>query len=161
MQKRTSLESILLILLMCLTVILFSTWGYQSVIFLLSTIFNVQTDSTVFTVFVGLLGMIAGASAFTGSVLWWIGRLTAFSWIKYGSIVFMIKNIFDIINEVAVFRMMHETSVISAYDIQELARILGGQLFQFVFWVFVLSYFNYLLKQKLAEMPKPISEIKQ
>lgn len=152
--NKSALEQLLLVFLMILTVSLFSWWGYQSVIYILSQMFNVQTDSTGFTVLVGLLGMISGGLIFAGSCFWWIGRLSAKDLITYGGIGFVVKNIIDVVNDVAVFKVVHGSSQVSIYDIKDLAGTLGGEMFQLAFWVFVVIYFSHLAKKKLMEMPK-------
>jgi len=153
MKEKNTLETILIVFLMVTTVSLFSYWGYQSVIYILGEMFNVQTESTIFSVIIGILGMISGALVFAGVSLWSTGRLSARNFITYGSVGFMIKNIFDLFNSIAIFRITHPSNV-NIYQIQQLAGKLGSDLFQFAFWVFVIAFFAYLAKKRIMSMPQ-------
>lgn len=143
-------EKLLLVFLMVLTVSLFSFWGYEAVIHILSTMFDVPTESSIFSVFVGVIGMIGGVFAFAGSIFWWNGKAQAKNLIVLGGLMFVVKNIFDIINAVVVFGNSNAGGQISSWQIQELAQGIGLQLFHVAFWVFTIVFFSMRAK-KLAE----------
>ena len=59
------------ILLLVITVGLFSTWGYQWVNYLLAKSFNVETQSSIYDLFIGLIAMISSVIVFIGVISVW------------------------------------------------------------------------------------------
>ncbi len=136
-----TIERWLLLLLFFITVTQFGTWGYQSVHYILSVIFNVTTTSTPFDVIVGFIAMIGSGLVFAGSVLWWSQKTSAFPFITNGAVIFAIKNIFDIFNEIIRFAKINNT--VTSSMISDLATNIGGQFFQLAFWIFIFFFFRY------------------
>ncbi len=149
-EEAVTIEKSLLMLLFALTVILFCTWGYQSVRFLLASMFGVETPYSVIDGVVGLIGMIGSGLVFAGAALWWKENISALPFLTYGAILFGIKNIFDICNEIIIFANMN--SVITLDMIDELALDIGNQLFQLAFWVFVYYYFKSKVNSKMSNL---------
>ncbi len=129
-----------MILLFVITIIQFSSWGYDSVIWILSTMFDVNTNATPLHLVTGILAMVSSAFVFVGAALWWNKKISARRYFSLGASGFIVKNGFDIINTVWVFSLTH--TVVSAGDIRSLATDVGTQLFQFAFWIFILMYFR-------------------
>lgn len=139
-------EKFVLVLLFLITVTQFSTFGYQSVTYILGLVFNVPVISTPLDVIIGIMAMTASALVFAGAAMWWKMMPKAASYLQIGSLLFIGKNIFDLINETILFSMANE--VVSMEQIQELAGILGGQFFQLAFWAVVYFYFRYVTKKQ-------------
>tara|TARA_B100000508_G_scaffold91084_1_gene70975 strand:- start:7967 stop:8512 length:546 start_codon:yes stop_codon:yes gene_type:complete len=137
------IEKSFLILLIVVTVTQFAIWGQQSVRFILTSIFPVedQITTTPFEVIIGFGAMVASALVFTGSIMWWKKKPSAFSFITTGAIIFVFKNILDMINEVIIFGMTNVS--ITMNEIDRLAASLGEQFFQLAFWVFIFFYFKH------------------
>lgn len=153
-KSHNPLETLIITFLLVVTVCFFSYWGYQSVIYILGEMFNVPTNSTVFDILIGVLGMVSGALVFAGTAFWSTGKLSSRSLITYGSLGFIVKNVLDIYNGIAVFSITRP-DVVEIYHLQKLASALGWQLFQLAFWVFVIFYFAYLAKKKFGAIPSP------
>jgi hypothetical protein len=151
MKKATNrnVEKTLLILLFCITVFQFSGWGYQSVIYVLSQMFDVATSSTPIDMIIGLIAMIASALVFAGAAMWWRSNPNALTYITIGSLIFVVKNIFDAINDVWVFSITH--TAVQLADVEGLAAQVGGQFFQLAFWVFVFFYIKYTIENAPSE----------
>tara|TARA_B100000508_G_scaffold97229_1_gene76176 strand:+ start:936 stop:1481 length:546 start_codon:yes stop_codon:yes gene_type:complete len=145
------IEKSFLILLIVITVTQFAVWGQQSVRFILTSIFPVedQITTTPIEVLIGFGAMVASALVFAGSVMWWKKMPSAFSFITTGAIIFMIKNILDILNEIAVFGMTNLT--VTMAEIDRLAASLGEQFFQLAFWGFIFFYFRHKIKKHVLE----------
>lgn len=144
--NESSFEKIFLILLFLITITQFSTFGYQSVTYILGLIFNVAVISTPFDVLIGVTAMIASALVFAGSAMWWRKMPSALQFISLGAVLFICKNVLDLINETILFNMANQ--VTSMDQIQQLAGILGEQFFQLAFWVVVYFYFKYAITKK-------------
>lgn len=144
-----SFEKVFIILLFIITVTQFSTFGYQSVRNILGSLFNVQTVSTPVDSIIGLSAMIASALVFAGGAMWWKEMTQALKFISIGAIIFMVKNVLDIINEVILFKMSH--AIIGVEEINQLAKILGNQFFQLAFWILVFFYFRYAINKRLPQ----------
>ena len=149
-------EKSLLLLLFFITIVQFSSWGYQSVVYILSTMFNVETTSTPLSVVVGLIAMVASIFVVIGAGLWWKEKVSALPFIKIGTSIFIFKNVLDLINETWVFSNTHE--VVNQYLIASLAQNLGEQLFQLAFWAFVLFYFKYKITEKASTAANTIPQ---
>lgn len=141
-----SFEKVFLILLFLITITQFSSFGYQSVTYILGVIFGVKVISTPLDVAIGITAMIASGLVFAGSAMCWKKMTGALKFITIGASLFIFKNIFDLINETILFNM--STAVVSMEQIQDLAGILGEQLFQMAFWILVFFYFRYSLSKK-------------
>lgn len=135
-----TLERLLLSLLFFVTVTQFAAWGYQSVIYILSQIFGVFTESTFFDTFIGLIAMIGSALVFAGAWMRWGEQAGASKYMVLGSVAFIVKNSFDLVNEVIRFGQTHAN--VTAADIESLAALLGAQFFQLAFWVFIYFFFR-------------------
>jgi hypothetical protein len=144
--EENSFEKIFLVILFIITITQFSSFGYQSVTYVLGVIFNVPVISTPFDVLIGLTAMIASALVFAGSALWWRKASSALPYISLGAILFIGKNVLDLVNETILFNMA--TEVTSMEQIQELAGILGEQFFQLAFWVVVYFYFKHAITKR-------------
>ena len=142
-----STEKLLLILLFFITVTQFSTWGYQSVKYILGTIFDVKILSTPFDTVIGIAAMVASALVFAGAAMWWKGKVSAKDYFIFGSLLFVLKNILDIINQVILFGIKYEGVTKSVSNIEGLAISIGNEFFQLAFWVFVMMYFRYRISQ--------------
>lgn len=140
-------EKMFIVLLFIITVTQFSAFGYQSVRYLLGSVFGISTVSTPIDVIVGFSAMIASALVFAGGAMWWKEMTSAFKFMSIGSMIFVFKNVLDIINEVLLFQL--KVGVINnESQIDDLAKILGGQFFQLAFWVFVFFYFRHIIRKQ-------------
>ncbi len=146
-QEDRNMEKNLLVLLFIITVTQFGVWGYQSVHYILSSMFNVETSATPLDVVVGFIAMVSSALIFTGAALWWKAKVSAFAFITNGSLIFMIKNVLDLMNEVWRFSLQHTT--VNAAMISELAQQLAEQFFQLAFWVFIYFYFRSKIQARM------------
>lgn len=144
--EERSFQKLFLVLLFFITVTQFSAFGYQSVTFILGSIFNVQVVSTPLDVIIGLVAMVASALVFAAAAMWWRMMPGALTFFTYGTGLFIGKNILDLFNETMLYSMANR--VVSMEQIQELASILGQQFFQLAFWVVVFFYFRYVIKRE-------------
>lgn len=133
-------EKIFLVLLFIITISQFSTFGYQSVLYILGVIFNVPVVSTPLDVVIGAAAMAASALVFAGSALQWRGSSSAWKYLSLGAGLFIVKNIFDLVNVTILFAMANKVDTIE--QIQALASQLGEQFFQMAFWIIVYFYFR-------------------
>jgi hypothetical protein len=138
-----SFEKVFLVLLFIITISQFSTFGYQSVTYILGVIFNVPVISTPLDAVIGIVAMVASALVFAGAAMWWKTMPSALQFLSVGSLLFICKNVFDLINETMLFNMA--TKVESMEQIQQLAAILGEQFFQMAFWIVVFFYFKHVI----------------
>jgi|GEM_PF-1287651 len=152
-----NIEKSLLILLFFITVVQFSTWGYQSVIYILSVMFGVDTNLTPLSSLIGLIAMVASAFLFIGSFLWWKEKTSAWGFIKIGAIIFIVKNVFDLINEIWIFSNTYNEYTQAL--ISKLATMLGGQFFQLAFWIFVLFYLRYKIQERMYQPAEPAQPV--
>jgi energy-coupling factor transporter transmembrane protein EcfT len=139
-----SFEKVFLSLLFFITITQFSTFGYQSVTYILGAIFNVTVISTPLDTVIGLVAMGGSALVFVGAAMQWRKMPSAIKFISIGALLFILKNVFDLINETILFNM--ENVIVSMGQIQALARILGEQFFQMAFWILVYFYFKHTTK---------------
>ena len=137
-------EKSFLVLLIFITVTQFAIWGQHSVRFILTTIFPVQGQvyATPIDVIIGFGAMIASGLVFAGAVMWWKKMLSAFSFITIGAILFTLKNVLDILNEIVLFGISTRGEKITMDMIDSLAAGLGEQFFQLAFWLFIFFYFR-------------------
>lgn len=145
----------LLILLFFITVTQFATWGKQSVEYVLAMIFNVsEVLTTPIDMIIGLTAMVASALIFVASFLWWSEKIQAKQYFIAGTVLFLGKNILDIINTTIVFSIKYKDVEKTASDISVLSANIGWELFQFAFWIFILFYFRHKIQVKEA-LPSP------
>ncbi|MCR4312255.1 MAG: hypothetical protein NUV56_03150 [Candidatus Uhrbacteria bacterium] len=140
------LEKLLLLFLFFLTIGEFSAWGSQSVKYVLSLMFNVITLSTPADVLIGVLGMAASAMVFAGSALQWKQFPRAWKFMRVGSLLFMIKKVFDVVNVMWLFKLSHPSAVPG--DIETLAKGLGTEFFGLAFWMFIFFYFRHVARKE-------------
>jgi hypothetical protein len=134
-------ETIVLLIVIVTTVFQFSMWGTDMVKFILGSIYGVvMNDVSVFTTIVGALAIIGSAITVAGAGYWFMKRWDrAFSLIKIGGVFFITKNIVDIIDSMVVFGQMVPNP--TRNDINDLALVIGSDIAQLGFWVFVIVYF--------------------
>lgn len=144
-------EKSFLILLIVITITQFAVWGQQSVRFILTSIFPVvdQTNSSPFEVIIGFGAMIAAALVFAGAVMWWKKIPKAFTYITTGALIFVAKNVLDIVNEIVIFGMTNTN--ITMNEIDALALDIGNQFFQLAFWVFIFYYFRHKITKYVID----------
>lgn len=139
-------EKFLMILLFLITFFQFALWGTQSVRFLLHTAYGTgSVNTTPLDFFIGLIAMIAAALVFAGSALWWRKNYEAFPLIQLGTMLFIIKNVFDMVNIIWIFNISNVAITEGAVD--RLAMDIGMELFQLAFWAFVMFYFRHKYKE--------------
>jgi len=137
--KLTSPEVILVIALFIITVTQFAMWGTTSVRYLLSQLRDIKTDDTVIDVFAGFIAIVSSVVIFIGGVYAWNLKRISATLMLSGGVGFLIKNMFDIINDVVKF--MNMPSANSA-DVNRAAAAIGSDLFQTAFWIFVIVMFT-------------------
>lgn len=141
-----SFEKVFMVLLFIITVTQFSTFGIQSVNYILGLIFSVAVISTPLDAVIGLIAMVASALVFAASAMWWKQMPAAQKFFSIGAGLFIIKNVFDLVNETILYSM--KTAVVSIEQIQQLSLILGNQFSQLAFWVLVFFYFRYVIRKR-------------
>ncbi len=143
-----TLEKYLLVLLFCITLCDFSERGVQSAVYLLSYLFPVEDlMTTPIDFMVGMIAMVGAILIFVASSLWWRQSVRALPFFSVGATLFVVKNILDIFNSIAMFSMAHTTYTVSL--IQGLAAEIGSQLFQLAFWVFVFFFFKSKVEESI------------
>jgi hypothetical protein len=146
--KLTNPETILVIALFLITVTQFSMWGKTAVEYLLSSLVNIKTESTIYDVFIGFIAMISSVLIFIGGIYAWNLKKISSTLMMAGAFGFLIKNMFDIVNDVVKL-----TNIVNPKpgDIQIAATAIGGDLFQTAFWIFVIVIFTRVsFKSKLS-----------
>lgn len=123
---------------------MFSYWGYQAVMYILSVSFDVVTEFTPYDMFIGIIAMIASASLFVGSFMWWRKIVTAANFLKAGTIGFVIKDILEIPNAIV---PLTRVSQVTRFDLTQAASAIGVDLFKIGFWIFALCIFMYAIKK--------------
>lgn len=137
--KGSGFSIFLSIILLLVTVGLFSYWGYQWVQYVLSVTYNVATDSTFFDLFIGLIAMISSIPVFIGAFYLWNYQAGLNGFLNTGAIGFLIKNALEIGQA---FYDLSKVAIVESYHITSAAWSIGGNLFQTAFWIFVLIYIN-------------------
>jgi hypothetical protein len=127
------------IVLIAITVFLFSSWGYQWVNYVLSRLFAVETESNLFDLFIGLIAMASSVVIFIGTIYMFQMNKRCTSYIKIGAVGFFIKNTLDISQRVYSLSILPE---VSTFDVQIASLRIGLELLQLGFWIFVFSYVN-------------------
>ncbi|MDO8509214.1 MAG: hypothetical protein Q7S27_06040 [Nanoarchaeota archaeon] len=131
--------TLLCILLFIITIGLFTSWGYQSVNYILSQSFNVESESTIYDLFIGIIAIIASVLVFIGATYIWKMNYKGPIWVLFGSIGFLIKNILDIINDI---NPLMKASEVGSLDINIASLAIASDIFQFAFWIFIIIFFN-------------------
>lgn len=139
------IQKLLMVFIFILTVCMFSYWGYEAVMYVLSVSFDVETGYTAYDMFIGIIAMIASAILFAGSAIWWKKNLKAEIFLKVGTIGFIIKDILEIPNAIV---PLTKVAVVSRYELTTAAGAIGFDLFKIGFWVFALVIFIYAIKAK-------------
>jgi hypothetical protein len=138
-KNRSIQVTLFCIFLIILCVSLFSTWGYQAVQHILGTYFDVQTESTLYDIFIGIIGMIGSALIVTGSIMLWNMKKKGSFFMMLGATAFIIKNILDIINDVVPLTRLAQ---VTSENITDASWKIGWDLFQMAFWIFIIVFFN-------------------
>lgn len=139
-----TIQKLLMIFIFILTVCMFSYWGYQAVMYILAVSFNVSTEFTPYDMFIGIIAMLASASLFTGSSMWWNRNVLAELFLKIGSIGFVIKDILEIPNAIVPLTQLAQ---VTRSDLTRAASAIGVDLFKIGFWIFALCIFIYAIKR--------------
>lgn len=139
MKEEIGVYKFILVILFIITISLFSFWGYQWVNYVLSRMFSVDTGSTFYDLFVGLIAMISSIPIFCGSAMAWKNNRDAFLWLTIGSVGFFLKNGLEIINTIDKLTLL---KTVNSFNIQQAATDIGWQLFQVAFWIFIIIYFK-------------------
>lgn len=143
-----TIQKLLMLFIIGLTICMFSFWGYQAVMYILSVMFSVTTEYTPYDMFIGIIAMVASVLMFTGSLLWWKKNVKAETFLKYGAIFFVIKDTLEIPNAIV---PMTKLEVVTRYDLTKAASAIGYDLFKIAFWVFALVIFTYAIKKYKAK----------
>jgi len=139
-----TIQKLLMIFIFILTVTMFSYWGYQAVMYILAISFDVVTEYTLYDMFIGIIAMLASASLFTGSFMWWRKHITAEPFLTYGAWGFVIKDILEIPNAIV---PLTQLDFVTRYNLTEAAGAIGIDLFKIGFWIFVFFIFKYAIKK--------------
>jgi len=138
-------QRLLMVFIFILTICMFSYWGYEAVMYVLSVSFNVETGYTAYDMFIGVIAMLASAALFAGSAIWWKKNLKAEMFLKLGTAGFIIKDILEIPNAIV---PLTKVAVVTRLDLTSAAGAIGYDLFKIGFWVFALVIFIYAIKNK-------------
>ncbi len=131
-----------------MTVGLFSYWGYQWVNYLLSIAFNVKTQSTLFDLFAGLIGMISSVFLFVGSIKLLSMKLSSVNLLLTGASGFLVKNLLDIAIDI---NPLTQVDQVNTWQISQAAWSIGVEFLHIAFWIFVLVFFcRKSLKEQLS-----------
>lgn len=139
-----TIQKLLMVFIFILTISMFSYWGYQSVMYILSVSFGVETTFTPYDMFIGIIAMIASVSLFTGSFMWWRKHVTAAGFLTYGTLGFVIKDILEIPNAIV---PLTKLSQVTTSDLGVAASAIGYDLFKIGFWVLAMYVFAYAIKK--------------
>lgn len=140
-RERSFFLTVLLLILFFVPIWFFSYWGYQWVLYLLGKLFEVDTKSTIFDLFVGLIAMASAVPVFIGATKVWRWLSNYSNYFLIGVIGFITKNILEIIN--VIYKLyLEKEKIVSIGDLNVAATFIGIQMFQLAFWAFVLIFFN-------------------
>ncbi len=162
--ENRGVEKLLLVILFFITITQFSTWGYQSVKYILGRIFDVEVLSTPVDTVIGLVAMIASIVVFAASAMWWKNNTKAKEIFFVGAFLFVLKNVLDIINQVVLFGLKYEGVTKTVSGIEGLAISIGNEFFQLAFWIFIAFYFRYKISifsrvDKISLSEEPVEEL--
>lgn len=138
------IQKLLMIFIFVLTISMFSFWGYQAVMYMLSKGFSVATEFTPYDVFIGIIAMIASAILFTGSFIWWRKNPKAEMFLKFGTIGFVIKDILEIPNAIVPLTKLEQ---VTRFDLTQAASAIGYDLFKVAFWIFAMFIFAHAIRE--------------
>lgn len=142
-KHKNEFKKALTIILSVICGLLFFYWGFQAVFYLLSTGFGVDADSTFFDFVLGILGIIASLLVFLGAVNTW--RKNKSHLVFFGSGLFVLKNILEIVNQVVRLVVRNNSSglkgTLSTHVLRSTAWDISVYLALIVFWSFILWYF--------------------
>ena len=137
--KLTTPETLLVIALFFTTVTQFAMWGKTAVEYILASLVNQKTGSTVWDVFIGVIAMISSVLVFIGGIYAWNVKRISSVLMLSGAVGFLVKNMFDIVNDVVKLTSKIAPSIA---DVKISAAAIGGDLFQTAFWIFVIVMFT-------------------
>ena len=123
---------------------MFSFWGYQAVMYILSLGFAVETEFTPYDMFIGIIAMIASAILFTGSFMWWRKNVKAEMFLKFGTIGFVMKDLLEIPNAIVPLTKLPE---VTRFDLTQAASAIGYDLFKVAFWIFAMFIFAHAIRE--------------
>jgi hypothetical protein len=138
------IQKLLMIFIVIMTVCMFSYWGYQAIMYILSVSLSVQTEYTPYDMLIGIIAMLASASLFIGSFIWWNKNVSAEKFLKYGTAGFIVKDLFEIPNAIV---PLIAISNVTRQDLAIAARTIGYDLFKIGFWIFTMYIFTYAIKK--------------
>ncbi|MDB5259891.1 MAG: hypothetical protein JWN37_122 [Candidatus Nomurabacteria bacterium] len=144
-----TIQKLLMVFIFILTVSMFSYWGYQAVMYILSASFGVATGFTPYDMFIGIIAMIASASLFIGSIMWWNKHLGASGFLKFGASAFIIKDLLEIPKAID---PLTKLEIVNRYDLTSAASAIGYDLFKIGFWILTLYIFSYGIKKYKQSM---------
>lgn len=139
------IQKLLMVFIFVLTICMFSYWGYEAVMYMLSISFSVETGFTAYNMFIGIIAMIASAILFAGSAIWWRKNVKAETFLKIGTIGFIIKDALEIPNAIV---PLTKIVTVTKHDLASAASAIGYDLFKIGFWIFALVIFTYAIKAK-------------
>jgi len=137
-QHRPEFTTVLCFILFVISIGYFTIWGYEWINYLLSKSFDVQTDKTIFDLFAGLIAMISRIPVFIGTVFAWKMKPFNPKFMIIGPVGFMIKNLFDIVNDIIPLTKM---DTIAPIHITNTTQAIGADIFHIAFWAFVMAFF--------------------
>ncbi len=145
------IQKILMVFIFILTSSMFSYWGYQAVMYILSVSFDVQTKYTLYDMFIGIIAMVASASLFAGSFIWWRKNINAEKFLVWGIIGFLVKSILEIPNTII---PLTKLPTVTVSDITDAASDVGYVLFKIGFWVLAMFIFSHAIKKHKESLLK-------
>ncbi|MFO7807287.1 MAG: hypothetical protein R6V40_02580 [Candidatus Moraniibacteriota bacterium] len=116
----------------------FAHSGYEWVQYILSAIFDVETDKDVFDLLSSIIALISSIPIFVGAIFAWNLKFHKTNILIAGAVGFLIKNIIDIISHVF---SLTEIAEVTSDDIVKTTGDIGGEFFQIAFWTFVAFLF--------------------
>ena len=139
-----SIQKILMVFIFVLTICMFSYWGYQAVMYILSVSYHSPTDFTPYDMFIGIIAMASSALLFTGSFIWWRKNVNASGFLKFGTVGFIIKDILEIPNALV---PLNQAVQVTKPELVRAAEAIGYDLFKIGFWIFALVIFTVAIKK--------------
>jgi hypothetical protein len=146
-----TIQKLLMVFIFILTVSMFSYWGYQSVMYILSMSYGVASVYTVYDMLIGAIAMIASVALFTGSFMWWRKNVSAEKFLMFGTIGFVLKDILEIPNALA---PLSKLAVVTIDDLGVAASAIGYDLFKIGFWVLAMYIFKYAIRKHKEALAK-------
>lgn len=159
-QRRPEFTTVLCLILFVISIGYFAIWGYEWINYLLSKSFDVQTDKTIFDLFAGLVAMLSSIPVFIGTVFAWRMKPFNTKLMIVGPIGFMVKNLFDIVNDIIPLTKME---TIAPVHISNTTQAIGADIFHIAFWAFVMAFFarktfaRFLLSKFSSQKPNNVT----